>query len=33
VKDSTFIAAGTVGLQTKADSVNLFDELNYDTTE
>ena len=29
VEDSTFSGAGKVGLWTKADSVTLFDEINY----
>jgi hypothetical protein len=29
VEDSTFTGAGKVGLWTKADSVTLFDEVNY----
>jgi len=33
VEDSTFGDAGKVGLWTKADSVTLFDEINYGTTK
>lgn len=33
VEDSTFSAAGKVGLWTKADSVTLFDEVKYDETK
>jgi hypothetical protein len=33
VQDSTFIDTGTVGLWTKADSVTLFDGVNYGATE
>jgi hypothetical protein len=33
VEDSTFADAGKVGLWTKADSVTLFDEINYDETK
>ena len=29
VEDSTFVNAGKVGLWTKADSVTLFDQINY----
>ena len=29
VEDSTFSDAGKIGLWTKADSVTLFDEINY----
>jgi hypothetical protein len=33
VEDSTFTDAGKVGLWTKADSVTLFDEINYGETK
>ena len=33
VDDSTFTEAGMVGLWTKADSVTLFDEMNYGATK
>ena len=33
VEDSTFSDAGKVGLWTKADSVTLFDEINYSETK
>ena len=33
VEDSTFSNAGKVGLWTKADSVTLFDQINYDETK
>jgi hypothetical protein len=33
VEDSTFTAAGMVGLWTKADSVTLFDEMTYGDTK
>jgi hypothetical protein len=33
VEDSTFSGAGKVGLWTKADSVTLFDEINYGETK
>ena len=33
VEDSTFKDAGKVGLWTKADSVTLFDEINYGETK
>jgi hypothetical protein len=33
VEDSTFSDAGKVGLWTKADSVTLFDEINYGATK
>ena len=33
VEDSTFSDAGRVGLWTKADSVTLFDEINYNETK
>jgi len=33
VEDSTFSDAGKVGLWTKADSVTLFDEINYGETK
>jgi hypothetical protein len=33
VEDSTFRDAGKVGLWTKADSVTLFDEINFDKTK
>jgi hypothetical protein len=33
VEDSTFTEAGKVGLWTKADSVTLFDEVNYGETK
>ena len=33
VEDSTFSSAGKVGLWTKADSVTLFDEINYGDTK
>jgi len=33
VEDSTFGDAGKVGLWTKADSVTLFDEINYGETK